>query len=330
MVSKSVRYKHRTRRKYGGTPTWKRKGMEKSSRATKRKNPSMARITRRKRHLGNIFLVMVMGEAASDTINAIHTGATELNHIMSEAPTHSTSLVPGFTKTFRDMRPYYDKTAAMKTLFGPETEFWAVCTGNTCRSAALHVAGGELGVHINTCGSGVNFAGQNPTPAFLEALGEEGPSGITGRKIADKHLSKKCDPCASVLLGRPNKIYGVVAEKNKDDLNRMAQKCGAPPPNVVILGDIPGLEACAPLKIDPYFKSKKYVCTIKGPKGSARKDWSARECTPKELKEEKDAYVQLRKDTKSCVAALKEITGNKLKMLSKIAEEVEKETITQY
>ena len=133
-------------------------------------------------------------------------------------------------------------------------EFWWVCTGNTCRSAALKMAAYEKGVVIPTCGSGVRSSG-GMTPALLDAY-DRGNFTKDFLKVAHSHRSKSCGKEEECDLFKDNaRIFGVVAESNKRALQALSTSCGLPNPTIYTLGEI--AEECKSLEDDPWDYSEQ-------------------------------------------------------------------------
>lgn len=133
-------------------------------------------------------------------------------------------------------------------------EFWWVCTGNTCRSAALKMAAYEKGVVIPTCGSGVRSSG-GMTPALLDAY-NRGNFTKDFLKVAHSHRSKSCGREKECDLFKDNaRIFGVVAESNKRSLHTLSTSCGLPNPTIYTLGEI--AEECKSLEDDPWDYSEQ-------------------------------------------------------------------------
>jgi hypothetical protein len=264
-------------------------------------NPSV-RLTRRRTHSkssskANMFLVFIMSldSAAANTFNAIDTGR-EIQSLVSRrvtTPMQTQILGAQMSSLYPALRPLTIEQAF------DNMEIVAACTGNTCRSTAIKIAGAELGMDINTCGTAARRPGSGPTPALTRAL-----TTTLGRKIGKHHGSVQCDPCGDMFRNSQGKIYGVVAHKNKMDLLKLAAQCRAhvPSPNIIVLGDVIGLEPCKPLKIDPYFVSQAAIC----PTGN---------CTEAQLETERKAYVQLVVDSRKCVNAIKKMTQKKAKTI---------------
>lgn len=263
--------------------------------------PSM-RLTRRNTYSrtsnkANIFLVFIMslGSAAANTFNAIDTGM-EIQSVVSQrvtTPIQTQRLGAQMSSIYPALRPVTIEQAF------DNMEIVAACTGNTCRSTAIKIAGAELGMDINTCGTAARRPGSGPTPALSRAL-----TTTLGREIGRQHGSVQCDPCGDIFSNSQGKIYGVVAHKNKMDLLKLAAECRAPvpSPNIIVLGDVVGLEPCKPLKIDPYFVSQSAIC----PTG---------DCTEAQLETERKAYAQLVIDSRKCVNAIKKMTQKRAKTI---------------
>jgi hypothetical protein len=264
-------------------------------------SPSV-RLTRRLTHhksssKANMFLVFIMsfGGAAANIFNAIDTGK-EIHSVVSRrvtTPAQTQILGAQMSSIYPSLRPLTIEQAF------DNMEIIAACTGNTCRSTAIKIAGAELGMDINTCGTAARKPGSGPTPALSRAL-----TTTLGMEIGRQHGSVQCDPCGDMFSNAQGKIYGVVAHKNKMDLLKLAAECRVPipAPNIIVLGDVIGLEPCKPLKIDPYFVSQAAIC----PTG---------DCTEAQLETERRAYAQLVVDSRKCVNAIKKMTQKSAKKI---------------
>lgn len=276
-----------------------------NSRRNTSSSPSMRltrrRISSRTSKKTNMFLVFIMsfGSAAANTFNAIDTGR-DIQSLVSRrvtTPLQTQRLSAQMTSLYPTLRPVIIDQAFNNM------EIVAACTGNTCRSTAIKIAGAELGMDINTCGTAARRPGSGPTPALSRAL-----TTSLGSEIGRQHRSVQCDPCGDMFSNAQGKIYGVVAHKNKMDLLKLAAECAThiPLPNIIVLGDVVGLEPCKPLKIDPYFVSQAAMCP-------------AGDCTEKQLETERRAYSQLVVDSRKCVNAIKKMTQKRAKTIRESA-----------
>ena len=139
----------------------------------------------------------------------------------------------------------------------PSGSLWFVCTGNTCRSAALKVAAYEQGIMIPTCGSGVRTPGDPMTSALKRAYKTlKKPHNVL--KFANNHRSQSClkprgQPKCSLL--KKDTVYVVVAEKNAKQIEEMASQCGKPKPSILVLSKQPH-PSCKQFGNDPYNHSE--------------------------------------------------------------------------
>ena len=139
----------------------------------------------------------------------------------------------------------------------PSGSLWFVCTGNTCRSAALKVAAYERGIMIPTCGSGVRTPGDPMTSALKRAYKTlKKPNNVL--KFANNHRSQSClkprgQPKCSLL--KKDTVYVVVAEKNAKQIEEMASQCGRPKPSILVLSKQPH-PSCKQFGNDPYNHSE--------------------------------------------------------------------------
>ena len=139
----------------------------------------------------------------------------------------------------------------------PSGSLWFVCTGNTCRSAALKVAAYEQGIMIPTCGSGVRTPGDPMTSALKRAYKTlKKPNNVL--KFANNHRSQSClkprgQPKCSLL--KKDTVYVVVAEKNAKQIEEMAAECGKPIPPIFVLSEQPH-PSCQEFGNDPYNHSE--------------------------------------------------------------------------
>lgn len=154
------------------------------------------------------------------------------------------------------------------------------CSANTCRSAMVGHEANKLGFSITTCGTSKDNTWDNPmTRAARDIMsGDE----LT---VANEHRSRECNVCEGL---KGNEVFGVMAQKNKDQLIKQAIECGIEPPEIHVLGDIPELKRCKALQNDPWYESTENTC----PDGT---------CTPALIKREQDAYRQLAVDARECV-----------------------------
>lgn len=260
----------------------------KSKQRKSRTMPSM-RLTRRNTHSrtrGNknsfLVLIMTLGGVEGNMFNAIEAGK-EIRSQQVTNPMQTQILRTQMSSIYPSQSP-----ERFENMFD-NMELYVACTGNTCRSTAIKIAGAELGMHINTCGTAARRPGSGPTPALSSAL-----TTPLGREIGSQHGSVQCDPCGDMFNDSHGKIYGVVANKNKLDLLKLAAECKKPihPLNIFVLGD--ELEPCKPLKEDPFFVSKDAIC----PDG---------DCTEEQLKTERLAYSKLVEDSRNCVTAIQQL-----------------------
>jgi hypothetical protein len=229
-----------------------------------RKRAESARKSRQQA-LATTFIVLVMGQSLLPSISSVnHTKKQQLAKV-------SRSSVKNFNIQ----------------------EVWQIaCTGNTCRSPALMLAGKINGYNINTCGTNAANPGSSATPASLTALKDK-PMEY---KLLLEHRSKKCDPGIEKFFSGPSninqrRVFGVVAQENKNDILRMWKELGSPEPkpDVRVLGDV--VPGCGEMKVDPYYVSKSAVC----PDGN---------CTKSQLATESSAYKQLHVDADKCIREL--------------------------
>jgi len=255
--------KNKTHKKRGGQPVpratllkaWNKKIKQKTKRAR-----AQERDTFKKQVIGSMMAVMVFGADAAPLFS---------NNIINNTQSKKVQESQALTVT----------TPTTQSFSPIAQQLWIIaCTGNTCRSPALKIAGAELGFDVTTCGTGVRTPGSPVTPA----LNLEITSPI-GRHVVAKHQSQQCNVCSDMLDNSQDKIFAVVAESNAEQLKTLHASCknSESPLNVVVLGDIPGLEdACGPLKDDPWDASKEAICPD-------------RECTEEEQLAEKEAYREL-------------------------------------
>jgi hypothetical protein len=249
------------------------KARSKSKAMRNRKQKAESAKKRKEFILGTAFFVLVMGQTLLPQVTSVnHTKKQQLSRTSRSSRTSITNI-------------------------GGIQEVWQIaCTGNTCRSPALMLAGHLSGYDINTCGTDSDKPGSSATPASLTAL--EGTPNK--HSILAKHRSKKCQPFG-LFSGPPNnkqrRVFGVVAQENKLDLEKLYNKTyigvkNPPPmPPIVVLGDV--VPACKVMDKDPYYVSKSYVC----PLGN---------CSDSQLATESAAYKQLHVDAKDCINGLNE------------------------
>ena len=163
------------------------------------------------------------------------------------------------------------------------------CSANTCRSAMVGHEASKMGYNITTCGTSKDNTWGNPmTKAARDIMsGDE----LT---IANKHTSQECNVCSGL---NGNEIFGVMAQKNKDQLIKQAEECGIEPPEIHVLGDIPELRSCKALQNDPWYETTENTC----PDGN---------CTPALIKREQNAYQKLAVDAHNCVEDIVEWSQN--------------------
>jgi protein-tyrosine-phosphatase len=184
-----------------------------------------------------------------------------------------------------------------------DIDLWVVCTGNTCRSAAMAMALGEQQAkgstfQYRTCGSGVRKPGQGPTHAMWH--GRDGKPETTAWTataidVAERHRSKGCKPCQ---VG-DRAVFAVVAEENAAGLRQMIlEECPerGDEINIVVMGDIE--KGCDALRVDPYWQTKAGA-EKKGEVFSWRK--------------ERRAYDDLVRYARTCAGALKHSLSKYLK-----------------
>tara|TARA_Y100000768_G_C23965127_1_gene677447 strand:+ start:957 stop:1934 length:978 start_codon:yes stop_codon:yes gene_type:complete len=154
------------------------------------------------------------------------------------------------------------------------------CSANTCRSAMVGHEANKLGFNITTCGTSKDNTWGNPMTKAARDI-------MSGNEltVANLHRSTECNVCQGL---KGNEVFGVMAQKNKDQLIKQAIECGIEPPEIHVLGDIPELKRCKALQNDPWYESTENTC----PDGN---------CTPALVKREQDAYRQLAVDARECV-----------------------------
>jgi len=184
------------------------------------------------------------------------------------------------------------------------------CSANTCRSAMVAHEASKKGFKLTTCGTSKDNTWGNPmTQAARERMsGDE-------LAVAKTHRSQACNVCEGF---QDNKVFAVMAEKNKIDLEKQAQACGVKPPEIVVLGKVPELPGCIPLQADPWYNSTAALCS----KGN---------CTAAQKQEESIAYSQLAFNSKKCVGDIiswSKKGGPQLRLskpqLTRIAEGIQK------
>jgi len=154
------------------------------------------------------------------------------------------------------------------------------CSANTCRSAMVAHEASKKGFKLTTCGTSQDNTWGNPMTQAAQARmsGDE-------LAVAKTHHSQACNVCEGF---QGNKVFAVMAESNKQDLENQAKACGVKSPEIVVLGDVPELPGCIPLKVDPWYNSTAALC-------------SEGNCTAAQKKEEAIAYSQLAFNSKKCV-----------------------------
>lgn len=184
------------------------------------------------------------------------------------------------------------------------------CSANTCRSAMVGHEANKLGYNITTCGTSKDNTWGNPmTQAARDIMSGDELS------VANVHRSQECNVCHGL---EGNEVFGVMAQKNKDQLIQQAKDCGIEPPEIHVLGDIPELTRCKALQKDPWYESTENTC----PDGN---------CTPALIAREQKAYQQLSVDARECVEDIIDWSSNggpKLRLsereLSTIAEGIKR------
>ena len=193
----------------------------------------IARQSTKTKVIGTGFMVLVAFSAVVDTAAA--TTRSKVNRQPSSRALTLKSKTPS--------------TAVRNQTKG---EIWYVCSGNTCRSAALKMAAYKNGKIIPTCGSGERASG-GMTPALLSAF-NRGNYSNDFLNVAHKHRSQSCNNKCE-LFKDSNRIFGVVAPSNKKAIKLMAKECGLSKPNIMTLGEI--ASECKPLENDPWDYSEQ-------------------------------------------------------------------------
>lgn len=221
----------------GGTrglhPRHIKKMSRKKTRFIKTREKRKSRESSRSKVIGTGFLVLVAFATVADTSSTI-----SRSKAIRQPSSRALTL----------------KSKTPSTVLQNKTkgEIWYVCTGNTCRSAALKMAAYKNGKIIPTCGSGVRESG-GMTPALLSAF-NRGNYTRDFLNVAHKHRSQSCNNKCELFKDN-NRIFGVVAQSNKKAIKLMAQECGLSNPNIMTLGEI--ASECKPLENDPWDYSEQ-------------------------------------------------------------------------
>jgi hypothetical protein len=183
----------------------------------------------------------------------------------------------------------------------PYGSVWFICTGNTCRSAALEVAAFEQGMMISTCGSGVRSPGGEMTMALQNAYHSlKKPNHVLEK--AKNHRSQSCleprgQPKCS-LFKDPNSIFAVVAPKNKLDLENLAEGCDIDKDSldIRVLADMSS--ECESVIEDPYNFSQKGIEEEQG-----------RPFTDENRLKQKQVYEDLPEKASRCIKSVAPMFG---------------------